>query len=151
MIFRRFVISLAARLVLTGVAMAIFVWLLLEPGYHSAMVLAASALILLSVELWRYVNRTNREVARFLDAARHSDFSQRFYFKNDGSGFRALGETFTDILDRMRERSTGQESEMRRSRALIEHIPVPLMTLRAGSVSVSPNRWKLLCPARGNS
>ncbi|MDH3549692.1 MAG: ATP-binding protein [Gammaproteobacteria bacterium] len=145
MIFRRFVISLAARLVLTGVAMAIFVWLLLEPGYHSAMVLAASALILLSVELWRYVNRTNREVARFLDAARHSDFSQRFYFKNDGSGFRALGETFTDILDRMRERSIAQESEMRRSRALIEHIPVPLMTLRADdSITLQNNAARRL-------
>ena len=133
MIFRRFVISLAIRLVLTGVAMAIVVWLLLIPGYHSSLVLAAGALVLLIVDLWRYINRTNREVARFLDAARYADFSQRFYFKNDGSGFRALGDTFTDILDRMRERSTAQESEMRRSRALIEHIPVPLMTLHADS------------------
>jgi len=133
MIFRRFVISLAIRLVLTGVAMAIVVWLLLIPGYHSSLVLAAGALVLLIVDLWRYINRTNREVARFLDAARYADFSQRFYFKNDGSGFSALGDTFTDILDRMRERSTVQESEMRRSRALIEHIPVPLMTLHSDS------------------
>ncbi|HKJ19601.1 MAG TPA: hypothetical protein VJ993_02965, partial [Woeseiaceae bacterium] len=61
MIFRRFVISLAIRLMLTGVAMAMFVWLLVRPGYHSSMVLAAAALILLIIELWRYVNRTNRE------------------------------------------------------------------------------------------
>jgi nitrogen fixation/metabolism regulation signal transduction histidine kinase len=145
MIFRRFVISLALRLVITGVAMAIFVWLLLIPGYHSSMLLTAGALILLIVELWRYVNRTNREVARFLDAARYADFSQRFYFKNDGSGFRALGETFTDILDRMRERSTALESEMRRSRALIEHIPVPLMTLHAdGSITLQNNAARRL-------
>ena len=145
MIFRRFVVSLAVRLVLTCVAMAIFVWLLVLPGYHSSMVLAASVLILLIVELWRYVNRTNREVARFLDAARHADFSQRFYFKNDGSGFRALGETFTDILDRIRERSTAQESEMRRSRALIEHIPVPLMILHSdGSITLQNNAARRL-------
>jgi nitrogen fixation/metabolism regulation signal transduction histidine kinase len=130
---------------LTGVAMAMFVWLLVRPGYHSSMVLAAAALILLIIELWRYVNRTNREVARFLDAARYADFSQRFYFRNDGSGFRALGETFTDILDRMRERSTAQESEMRRSRALIEHIPVPLMTLHAdGSITLQNNAARRL-------
>ena len=145
MIFRRFVVSLAVRLLLAGLAMAAFVWLLVLPGYHSTMTLAGGALVLLIAELWRYVSRTNREVARFLDAARYADYSQRFNFKNDGSGFRALGEAFTDILDRMRTRSTTLESEMRRSRALIEHIPVPLMTLHADdSITLQNNAARRL-------
>ena len=145
MIFRRFVVSLAVRLVVAGIAMAAFVWLLILPGYHSSMLLAGGAMALSVAEVWRYASRTNREVARFLDAARYEDYSQRFDFRNDGSGFRALGEAFTDILDRMRERSTTRESEMRRARALIEHIPVPLMTLHADdSITLQNNAARRL-------
>jgi nitrogen fixation/metabolism regulation signal transduction histidine kinase len=145
MIFRRFVVALVLRLVLTGLALAAVVWLLILPGYHSAMALAVGVLALLVVELWRYVSRTNRDVARFLDAARYADYSQRFDFENDGSDFPALGQAFTDILRRMRERSRDQESDVRRSRALIEHIPVPLMTLHADeSITLQNNAARRL-------
>ena len=129
MIFRRFVVMLIVRLALTGVAMAALVWAALVPGAHGLTAIAGALFVAMTAELWRYVSRTNREVARFLDAARYADYSQRFEFSRQGAGFRALGEAFTDILARMRERSSDQEIETRRLRALIEHIPVPLLTL----------------------
>ena len=145
MIYRRFDAGLILRLVFIGIVMTAFVWLLLLPGYHSAMSLVGGALVLLIIELWRHVSRSNREIARFLEAARYADYSQRFSFGHDGSGFPELGEAFTDILRRMRERGTDQESEMRRSRALIEHIPVPLMTLHADeSITLQNNAARRL-------
>ena len=106
MIFRRFIVLLIARLVLVGLAMALVVWLILRPGFHSATLLAIAALVILVADLWRFVSRTNREVVRFLDAARYADYSQRFDFSNDGTGFDALGQAFTEIVGRMRERRT---------------------------------------------
>lgn len=145
MIFKRFTVVLVIRLVLVGIAMMAVVWLLLRPGFHSSTLIAGAVLFSLVAELWRFVSKMNREVARFLDAARFGDYSQRFDFQKEGAGFKALGDAFTDIMDRMRERRADHETEVRRLSALIEHIPVPLLTLHSDdSVSLQNNAARRL-------
>ena len=145
MIFKRFLLLLIVRLVLVALAMGLLLWLWLRPGMHSATLLALGLTTVLAAELWRYVSRTNREVARFLDAVSYADYSQRFDFKKEGSGFDALGQRFTEIIERMRERSNDQESRLRRLQALVEHIPVPLMTLHSdGSITLQNNAARRL-------
>ena len=60
---------LAFRLALVGLSIAVTVWLVLRPGYYSVTILSAASLLMFSAELWWFISRTNREIARFLDAA----------------------------------------------------------------------------------
>ena len=140
MVYRRFSVFLAIRLAIVGLAIAALVWLLLRPGYYSATILATGVLATAGAELWWYVSRTNREVARFLGAARYADYSQRFRLEDVGTGFGELGDTFTDILDKMYEQRADQEVELRQLRALIDHIPVPLLTVHGNdSITLQNN------------
>ncbi|MDJ0812323.1 MAG: ATP-binding protein [Woeseiaceae bacterium] len=136
---------LAVRLVVLAVAIAAALWLMMQPGLHSATLLALGMVAIMAGELWWFISRTNREVARFLDAARHADYSQRFGYEDLGTGFGELAAAFTDILNRMYEQRSSLETDLRRLRALIDHIPIPLMTLHGDrSITLQNNAARRL-------
>ena len=145
MVYRRFSVFLAIRLIVIGAAIVAALWLLLQPGLHSGTIIAIAVVAMLSAELWWFIGRTNRDVARFLDAARYADYSQRFSLSDLGTGFGELGETFTDILDRMYEQRSTLETDVRRLNALIDHIPIPLMTVHGDdSITLQNNAARRL-------
>ena len=139
MVYKRFSLLLAIRLVIVGVAIAAALWLLLQPGLHSATLLALGIVAIAAAELWWFIGRTNREVARFLEAARHADYSQRFGYEDFGTGFGDLATAFTDILNRMYEKRSTIETDLRRLNALIDHIPIPLLTVRGDDSIILQN------------
>lgn len=139
MIFRRYSLQLAGRFLIALLAMFAVVWFALQPGYHGMTVIALSVFGLSVFSVWHLIHRTNRELSRFLDAARYADFSQRFNFPGTGTGFDELGQTLTDILGRQRSMRTDQQQEVRHLRALIEHIPVPLMSVHSDESVILQN------------
>ena len=145
MVYRRFSLLLAIRLIILGIAIAAALFLMLQPGLHSATLLTLGVVAIAAAELWWFISRTNREVARFLDAARHGDYSQRFGYQDIGTGFGELAAAFTDILNRMYNQRSSLETDLRRLRALIDHIPIPLMTLHSDdSITLQNNAARRL-------
>ncbi len=145
MVSKRFAAGLAFRLVILGGALAATIWILLRGGHAVGAGISFAIFISLTAELWRYVSRTNREIARFLKAMQHADFSRRFPLAGFGAGFDELGEEMSTIIDKLKKQGIGHEAEVRKLKALIEHIPVPLLTLHADdSITLQNNAARRL-------
>ncbi|WNC67491.1 ATP-binding protein [Thalassotalea nanhaiensis] len=132
--FKKFSLMIALRTVVVMLTLILLTFLITTPGYHAATILTSLFLIVQCIMVFRFITKTNAELARFLDAARYADYSQRFEMKNLGAGFGELGNAFTDILKRFQAVRTNQEEELRHLKAMVEHVPVPLMSVHSDGV-----------------
>lgn len=131
--FKQFSLRIIIRTVAAMVSLVLLTITLTTSGYHAATILLIVLLVSQFIELVNFVSKTNNELARFFDAARYADFSQRFDLSNVGAGFEELGQAFTDILTRLQKARTAQVTELKHLKAVVEHVPVPLMSLNQDS------------------
>lgn len=138
--FKRFSLLLTIRLVLLFITVLSLVMLVLSPGFLAASLLVTGIATMQIFEIVRFVKLTNDDLTRFLDAMRYGDFGQKFDHAGMGAGFNELGQAFTDILERFRQFRGQQEEELKHLKALIEHVPVPLMSIKGdGTIAIHNN------------
>jgi len=103
--------------------------------------------------VYRFVNRTNVELARFLDAIRYDDFSPSFSMGHLGPSFADLKTAFETVMERFRATRESREVQRRYLEALVEHIPIALISVQSdGKVEMLNNAARqLLDSPRRNS
>lgn len=131
----RFPLKLALRLFLLFGAMAGFSWSIAAGGLVAAPLLTGLLVLLSAGELLLFVRRTNLELARFFEAISHQDFTQGFAMPREGAGFDDLGRAFGAVMERFRAARRDRETENRSLKAVIEHVPVPLLSLSGSKVA----------------
>ncbi|HEV2747403.1 MAG TPA: ATP-binding protein [Allosphingosinicella sp.] len=128
---RRFIIGLLLRVALLLATAFLFVYSLSVPGLGAARLLAGFFCIGAIAGLWRYVQRTNVELARFVDAVRFGDLSQNFTHRHEGSGFSEFGEALDQGMRRLREERHRLSDDSRFFEAVLDDAPTPLLTVDA--------------------
>lgn len=129
MAFKKFSLQLSIRL---GAILALFIviaFVLQQQGYFAVTTLLIGIAIMQCVALFKYTNKTNLEIARFLDALKYADFSQHFNFAHTGNGFEELGNSIEAVLQKQQQIALHKEAKYRQLAALVEQVPVPLISL----------------------
>jgi len=139
MAFNQFGFRLLVRVFLLSAVLVLLTYLVSASGYPAASLICLLVMLVLFVDLLRFVARTNHELSRFLEAARYADFNQKFELNTLGTGFQELGETFNGIMTRFREDRSHQEQELRHLKALVEHVPIPLISISGDELTVWNN------------
>ncbi|NNM75515.1 HAMP domain-containing histidine kinase [Sphingomonas sp. ID1715] len=108
-------------------ALAAFAGALSNPDLGAARIIAAALVLGAATMLWNYIQRTNHEVARFIEAIRFGDMSASFARPNAGSGFEALGEALDSGIRAMRDERSRLADESRFYQAIVDDLPVALL------------------------
>ena len=124
--FSRKVALRVAGLVATIVAAT---WLAVDGRFIITPVLLASLSLAQAIGLVHFVERTNRELARFLAAVKADDFGERFEREREGVGFDDLGRELTALMTRVKVLRGRSEVDLRVLRAIVDQVPVPLMAV----------------------
>jgi len=82
--------------------------------------------------LVRLVQRSNRELCRFLGAIRYDDYQQSFAIGPLDPSFAELEGAFEEVMARFRQTRLDREAQRLYLEALVEHAPVAILSLREG-------------------
>ena len=80
-------------------------------------------------ELLHYVQRSNRDLARFLRQIEFDDYAQRMPINVGGTGFEPLAEAIDRMIERIGARRLEQAQALRTLTSIIENVPSPLISI----------------------
>lgn len=119
------VLRLGAFVALTTVA----VWGFMQTDWQLTPLVCATLAVIALIELVRYVESVNRELAAFLDFVTHDDFSASFPIGHKGRVFANLEVAYKRLLAKYRSLNEAREINHRYLESLVEHVSVALICL----------------------
>jgi nitrogen fixation/metabolism regulation signal transduction histidine kinase len=127
----RFAFGLAWRVALMLLAGFLLVESLHLEGLGAARVVVALLCLAAGTFLWRYIQRTNVELARFIEAVRFGDLGQGFAHRWSGSGFAELGEALDQGIRALRDERHALSDTNRFYEAVLDDAPTALLIVSA--------------------
>lgn len=129
MVYNRFGLQIILRIILICLTIFVFFYC-----YELNLIVSAIFLIILIAAeayfLFHYVNKTNRELARFLNSIEFSDFSQTFKDKNYGNSFKELYKSFSNIIEQFRKTRSQTEEHSQYLQTVVKHIKIGLISFK---------------------
>lgn len=144
MVFRNFrLVAIFRILLLTATIFLFFYTLTLE--YFITPFLIALVIIFQIYLIFKYIDKTNRDLASFLESIRFSEFTRSFKIEGMGSSFDELNKAFNDVIQDFQKVRSEKEEQYQYLQTLVKNIDVSIITYqRDGTVDMVNNSFKKL-------
>jgi signal transduction histidine kinase len=90
--------------------------------------------------LINYINKTNRELARFFAALKDKDSSTHIHFNDNKGAFKELASTLNDIAEIIGKSRIESEKSSKYFEFVVEHIPIGLLTINRAKKIIHSNK-----------
>ncbi len=128
MIYRRFEFIIVVRIIFIVLTSLLFTYTIDREGLF---VTKISIVIIWCAQVWwllHYINRTNRELAKFFLAFKYKDSTMVFNNETKSSSFDNLYRSFNHIIEAFSEVKIDKESDYLYYNSLIEHVNIGILT-----------------------
>ena len=98
MVFNNFRIQCIVRVILLGFSVFLFFYIAMKPGYLAATLIIGILPIWQVFLLFRFIEISHRNLKRFLDSIRYSDFSTAFKGNENDASLRELNNAFNNVI-----------------------------------------------------
>jgi len=97
MVFKRFSLTVLFRTIVLCISTFVLIYLLAQTSFVATPFIVGLLIAGQIYSLVHYVQKTNRDIARFFDSIQYSDFSQGFKSTVKGSSFEELNNAFSKL------------------------------------------------------
>lgn len=129
MTYKNFRVNTIIRILLLAAAILLF-FQSLKWEYRVTPILVAVIIIILVISLIRYVERTNRDLAGFLESIRFSEFTRTFQIEGMGSSFDELSRAFNDVIKDFQKVRSEKEEHFHYLQSVVQNIDVSIIAYR---------------------
>lgn len=130
MLHRRFRVQVVGRLLLIVGSVLGMVYLAGWVQMYEVALLLGGLTVYQIVRLVRYLEKTTRDLTRFLESVRYADFSQGFTADGRGPFFVRLRDAFEDVTGAFRRIRAEKEEQVRYLENVVQHIGIALISFR---------------------
>jgi two-component system, NtrC family, nitrogen regulation sensor histidine kinase NtrY len=126
MVYRNFRFNLILRISMLALTVFLFFYFL-DKETHITPALLMLLIFLQVYSLFRYVDKTNRDLASFLQSIRFSEFTRSFQIEGMGPSFNELNRAFNDVISDFQKVRSEKEEHFHYLQSIVQNIDVSII------------------------
>ncbi len=129
--YNNFRLNLLIRIIILAFSIAGLLTLINNTEFYASMVGIGVFIIIWIASIIHYVEKTNRDIAQFLNSIKFDDFSYTFSQRRKGTSFERLNKEFNEVIGKFREIRAEKEAQFHYLKTVVQHVGIGLISFRA--------------------
>jgi two-component system, NtrC family, nitrogen regulation sensor histidine kinase NtrY len=126
MVYRNFRFNISLRIIVFAITVILFFYFLYSYTFITPLFIAA--LVFFQIySLIRYVDKTNRDLASFLESIRFSEFTRTFQIEGMGASFDELNKAFNGVINDFQRVRAEKEEHFHYLQTVVQSIDVSIL------------------------